>query len=177
MEKSLKSIATNFGLYLALSLSLVTVIAYAVDLNLFVNTWYGISIYIIIIFFGIYAVAKVKQAFNSYASFKDAFSAYFITILVGLLVSTVITYILFNFIDTDAALVLKEKSIEKLIEVYENMNLPEDKIAQMVDKVESENLYSIKNSLIGMATSYLLPLSIIGLIVAAAMKKSNPNAE
>lgn len=177
MEKSLKSIATNFGLYLALSLSLITVIAYAVDLNLFVNTWYGISIYIIIIFFGIYAVAKVKQAFNSYASFKDAFSAYFITILVGLLVSTVITYILFNFIDTDAALVLKEKSIEKLIEVYENMNLPEDKIAQMVDKVESENLYSIKNSLIGMATSYLLPLSIIGLIVAAAMKKSNPNAE
>lgn len=87
------------------------------------------------------------------------------------------TFILFNFIDTDAALALKEKSIEKLIEVYRNMNLSDDKIAEMIDQVESQNLYSIKNSLSGMATSYLLPLSIIGLIVAAAMKKSDPKAK
>lgn len=177
MEKSLKSIAANYGLYLGIALTLITVVAYAVDLNLFVNTWFGISIYVVIISFGIYAVARVKQAFNSYASFKDAFSAYFITILLGLLISTAMTFILFNFIDTDAALALKEKSIEKLIEVYRNMNLSDDKIAEMIDQVESQNLYSIKNSLSGMATSYLLPLSIIGLIVAAAMKKSDPNAK
>ncbi|MEP1489600.1 MAG: DUF4199 domain-containing protein [Algibacter sp.] len=177
MEKSLKSIATNYGMYLGVALVLITILAYAIDLSLFVNTWFGISIYVIIIIFGIYAVAKVKQAFNSFATFKDAFSAYFITILVGLLISATVTFILFNFIDTDAALVLKEKSVEKIIQVYEKMNLAPDKIAEIVDKIESENLYSIKNSLVGLTTSYLLPLSIIGLIVAAAMKKSDPNAE
>lgn len=176
MGASLKSIATNYGLYLGVLLILITIIAYAVNLDLFVNTWFGISIYVVIIIFGIYTVTKVKQAFNGFASFKDAFSAYFITILVGLLASTVVTFILFNFIDTDAALTLKEKSIEKLVEVYRNMNLSDDKIAEMIDQVEAQNLYSIKNSLSGMITSYLLPLSIIGLIVAAAMKKSDPNA-
>lgn len=176
METSLKSMATNYGLYLGILLTLITIIAYAVNLDLFVNTWFGVSIYVVIIIFGIYAVAKVKQAFNSFASFKDAFSVYFITILVGLLASTVATFILFNFIDTDAALTLKEKSIEKLIEVYKNMKLSDDKITEMVNKVESENLYSLKNSVTGMITSYLLPLSIIGLIVAAAMKKNDPNA-
>lgn len=176
MGASLKSIASNYGLYLGVLLILITIIAYAVNLDLFVNTWFGISIYVVIIIFGIYTVAKVKQAFNGFASFKDAFSAYFITILVGLLASTVVTFILFNFIDTDAALTLKEKSIEKLVEVYRNMNLSDDKIAEMIDQVEAQNLYSIKNSLSGMITSYLLPLSIIGLIVAAAMKKSDPNA-
>lgn len=176
MENSLKSIATNFGLYLGALLALITVIAYAIDLELLVNTWVGIFIMVAIIVFGIISVAKVKQAQNGFASFKQAFTAYFITVLIGLLISTLVSFLLFNFIDTDAADILKQKTIEKTVTMLEGFNTPAEAIDQAVTEIESQNQYSIGNILKGLF-GYLMVFSIIGLIVAAAMKKSNPEAE
>ncbi|SFZ92521.1 Protein of unknown function [Flaviramulus basaltis] len=176
MEKPLKSIAVNYGLYLGVLLALITVLAYAVNIELLTNMWVGILIIIIIIVFGIISVAKIKQVKNGFASFKEAFTSYFITVIIGLLISTLVSFLLFNFIDTDAAEVLKEKTIEKTVEMLEGFNTPSDVIAQTVEQIESQNQYSIGNIFKGLA-GYLVFFSIIGLIVAAVMKKNNPDAE
>ena len=157
-------------------LALITVLAYALNLELLTNMWVGILILIAIIIFGIISVAKVKQAQNGFASFKQAFTSYFITVLIGLLISTLVSFLLFNVIDTDAADVLKEKTIEKTVEMMENFNTPTEVIAETVEQMESQNQYSIGNVTKGLA-GYLVVFSIIGLIVAAAMKKNNPEAE
>ena len=99
MEKSLKFIAKDFGLYLGGTLTIIMILAYAFNLNLFVNFWYGISIYLITIAFGIIAVIKTKVNFDGILSFKNAFTSYFITILIGLSLSSLASYILFNFIE------------------------------------------------------------------------------
>lgn len=176
MEKTLKSIATNFGLYLGAFLALITIIPYAVNIELLVNTWLGVFILIAIIVFGIISVAKVKQAQNSFATFKEAFTAYFITVSLGLLISTLVSYVLFNFIDQEAATVLKEITIEKTVQMMEGFNSPTDIIDQTVENMEAQNNYSLVNIIKGLA-GYLVMFSIIGLIVAAAMKKKNPDAE
>ncbi|WP_142783574.1 DUF4199 domain-containing protein [Changchengzhania lutea] len=176
MENTSKSIATNYGLYLGALLALLTVLAYAVNLELLTNTWYGIFILIAIIVLGIISVAKVKQNNSGFASFKEAFTAYFITVVIGLVISTAVSYLLFNFIDTGAADILKEKTIEKTVQMMEGFGTPTDAIADMVDEMEAQNQYSIGNILKGLA-GYLVFFSIIGLIVAAAMKKSNPDTE
>jgi hypothetical protein len=176
MDKTLKSIATNYGLYLGVLMALLTVVSYAVNLELLTNMWYGIFILIAIIAFGIISVAKLKQAQNGFASFKEAFSSYFITVIIGLVISTFVSYLLFNFIDTDAADVLKEKTIEKTVQMMENFNTPNEAIAAAVDQIESQNQWSIGNILKGLA-GYIVFFSVIGLIVAAAMKKSKPDTE
>ena len=176
MEKSFKSLAINYGLYLGGLLALLTVIAYAVNLDLLTNMWYGIFILIAIIVFGIFSVAKTKQLQDGYASFKESFTAFFITVVLGLTISTLVSYLLFNFIDTEAADVLKQKTIEKTVDMMKGFNTPSDAIAQTVEQIESQNQYSIGNILKGLA-GYTVFFSIIGLIVAAAMKKSIPNAE
>lgn len=175
MEKSLKSIATNWGLYLGFLLALLTVVAYAVSLDLLTNMWYGIFILIAIIVFGIISVAKTKEAQNGFASFKQSFTSYFITVLIGLLISTLVSYLLFNFIDTEAAEVLKEKTIESTIQTLEGFNASSETIAKSVEQIESQNQFSILNILKGLA-GYLVFFSVIGLIVAAALKKTDPNA-
>ncbi len=177
MEKTIKSIATNYGLYLGATLALITVIVYAVDLKLFVDTLFGISIYIIVIVFGIIAVIKSKQLFNGYLSFKETFTSYFLTVLIGLVISSLVSFLLFNFIDVEAANVLKEQSIEKIIKILEGFNTPNEIIAETVDKIEGENLFSIGNVLQSLIINYLLPITVIGLIVAAFMKKTNPDTE
>ncbi len=176
MKKTLKSIAINYGLYLGALLALLTIVAYGVNLGLLTNMWYGIFILIAIIVFGIISVAKTKQNQDGYASFKESFTSYFITVLIGLLVSTVVSYLLFNFIDPDAAEVLKEKTIEKTVEMLEGFNTPNEVIAESVEQIESQNQYSLGNIFKGLA-GYLVLFSIIGLIVAAAMKKSKPDTE
>ena len=176
MDKTLKSIATNYGLYLGVLMALLTVLSYAINLELLTNMWYGIFILIAIIAFGIISVAKLKQAQNGFASFKEAFSSYIITVIIGLVISTFVSYLLFNFIDTDAADVLKEKTIEKTVQMMENFNTPNEAIAAAVDQIESQNQWSIGNILKGLA-GYIVFFSVIGLIVAAAMKKSKPDTE
>jgi len=176
MEKSLKSIATNHGLYLGVLLALITVLAYAINIELLTSMWVGISILIAIIVFGIISVAKIKQAQNGFASFKQSFTAYFITVLIGLLISTFVSFLLFNVVDTDAAEVLKEKTIEKTVEMMEGFNAPTDKIDETIEQIESQNQYSFGNIAKGLA-GYLVFFSVVGLIVAAVMKKSDPDAE
>ena len=176
MEKSLKSIATDYGLYLGGALALLTVLSYAVNLDLLVNMWYGIFILILIIAFGIISVAKVKQRFNSYASFKESFTAYFITIVIGLAISTLVSFLLFNVIDTDAAVELKQKTIERTIQMLEGFNVPPEQVSKSIEQIESQNQFSLWNVLKGLA-GYLVLFSIIGLIVAAAMKKTNPDSQ
>lgn len=176
MKESLKSIATNYGLYLGIALLLLTVLSYAVDLSLMTNMWFGLFILLVTIAFGIISVAKVKQAQNGFTSFKEAFSAYFITVVIGLLISTFVSYLLFNVIDTDAANTIKEQTIEKTVEMLEKFNTPNNVIAQSVEQIEEQDQYSLLNLLKSLAGSIVL-FCIIGLIVSAALKKNNPDAE
>jgi len=177
MEKSLKTEAINFGIYLGIGLTSLFFLAYFTDLNLFVNFWYGISIYALAIIFGTIAILKTKVNKDGFISFKNSFSVYFLTILIGLSISSLISYILFNFIDTESAEVLKTKSIEKMVEVLENIKKPEEEINSIIDTTKSENLYSLTNVFKGLIFNYLVPLSIIGLLMSAALKKNKPDTE
>jgi hypothetical protein len=121
------------------------------------------------------ATAKVKAHFDGFLSFKDAFTAYFITTVLGIAISTVFSFILFNFIDTEAAAEIKKMTIEATISMMEGFNAPPETIAKSVEEIESTNQYSLVSILKSLVWSALFQ-AIIGLIVGAIMKKSNPEA-
>ena len=177
MEKSLKSIATNYGLYLGVLLTLLTILVYTFSLELFVNPLYIISVMIATIIFGLISIIKCKQRFNGYINFKEAFKAYFIVAIIGLGISTLVTFVLFNFIDIEASETIKEKTIEKFIEMLKGINTSEQEISNTIDKIKNENLYSFSNVLQRLIMNYLLPITIIGLMSAAFIKKTNPDSE
>jgi len=175
MENSIKSSAINYGLYLGALLSLIIVAIYAIDLSLMVNMWLGIGLLLVVVGFGVVSVAKSKSILEGFISFKQAFSSYFITIALGLLINVVVSAILFNFIDPEAAEFIKEKTVEITIKMMEGFNAPAETIAEAVENIEGQNQYSIVNMLKSLVWSLVLQ-SIIGLIVAAIMKKTNPDA-
>lgn len=176
MEQTIKSSAINYGLYLGALLALVTVIGYAVSLELLVKWWLGIILLITIIVFGIVSVSKSKKMLNGIISFKDAFSSYFFTVAVGVLVSTAVSILLFNFIDPDAAVLLKEKIVETTVNMMQGFGAPAESIAEAVEKIESQDQFSVLNQLKSVAWQLLFYI-IVGLIVAAIMKKSDVDAE
>lgn len=173
MEKTIKSIALNFGIYLGVILSSATVIAYATNLELLTQPWLGITLFIAIIVLGITSIIKSKSALGGYISFKDAFTSYFITVLVGILINAVISLIIFNFIDPEAAITLKELVIEKSIDLMRSFNAPEDAIAEALTQMENSPSQFAIGSMIQSLLIQLVIYSVIGLIVSLIMKKTN----
>ncbi|MFD1615518.1 DUF4199 domain-containing protein [Gelatiniphilus marinus] len=176
MEKSIKSVATNYGLYLGTALSLLTVLGYA-NLDLFTKWWFGIGTLILIIIFGITSSMKSRSALNGYLSFKEAFTSYFIAVALGLAISTLVSILIFNFIDPDAAIALKEKIIDSTVQMMQNFGAPEGAIAETVEKMEAdESMFAIGKVLQSLAFQ-LIGYSVVGLIVALVVKKNKPVTE
>jgi len=175
MEKSLKESALNLGLYLGLFLAAITVISYAAYLELLTKWWLGIIIFVVIIVFGTLSASKSKTLNGGFLDFKSAFSSYFITVAVGLVISTLVSVVLFNFIDPDAALVLKEKTIEASVAMMKSFNAPASEISKAVDAMEAQkNQFALGQQLQSTAI-FLIIQAIIGLIVAAIVKKNPEN--
>ena len=86
------------------------------------------------------------------------------------MISTAVSIIIFNFIDPDSAIALKELIVEKTISFMEGMGAPAEAIAEGVDKIESQNTFGFGTQLKSLAQS-LVFFAVIGLIVAAIMKK------
>lgn len=176
MEKTIKSIAANFGLYLGLALSAITVFSYAVSLE-FLTKWYAwILLLILPIIFGIISISKSKYALNGFISFKSAFTSYFLTILIGISISTIVSVLIFNVIDPDAAIQLKEKMIEGVANFMRGLGAPENQVVEAVEEMRNQpNNFSF-SALIQEFVKNLLVFSVIGLIIALIMKKADDNA-
>ncbi|MFB9052910.1 DUF4199 domain-containing protein [Formosa undariae] len=175
MENSLKSMAATNGIYLAILLSAITIIAYVVDLEILTSMWVSAGIFIIIIVFGIISTAKAKSLQSGFISFKEAFTAYFTTVVIGVIISTIVSIIIFNFIDPDAADFLKQQIIEKSTGMMESFGAPQEQIDLAIAEMQKQNQFEIGNQLKSLAFSIIF-YCIVGLIIAFAMKKTDPEA-
>ncbi|SDS64815.1 Protein of unknown function [Formosa sp. Hel1_31_208] len=174
MEKSLKSISANYGLYLGLALAAITVLVYAVMIDLFTAWWLGILLIFIIIGFGLAAALKSRKAMGGFMSFKDAFTSYFITIAIGTLISTVVGIVIFNFVDPESAEYINDKIITMTAETMENWGAPQANIDEAMAKMEGQNNFSTAAQLQSYVVRLVI-LALLGLIVAAIVKRKDPN--
>jgi hypothetical protein len=175
MEKSLKSISTNYGLYLGLALTAITVLVYALMIDLFTEWWLGILLILLIIGFGLAAGLKSRKSMGGFISFKNAFTSYFITIAIGTLISTIVGIVIFNFVDPESAEYINEKIITMTAQTMENWGAPQANIDEAISKMEGQNNFSTA----AQVQSYfvrLIILALIGLIVAAVVKRNDPDA-
>jgi len=167
---NVKSIASSIGLILGISLSLFIVLIYVFNLELLTQWYISIIEFLIVVGLGAYACAKAKTSFTTAFTFKSAFSAFFITIAIGSIVYTLVNYILFNFVDPEAANYIVEVSIEKMKETMASFGGTQEQINLMVTEMEGENQFSLANQAIGLAFK-LVFYSVIGLLVALIFKE------
>ena len=174
MEKTLKSLSINYGLYLGLALTVITVLVYALYLDLFTEWWFGILLILMIIGFGLAASLKSKTLLGGFISFKQSFTSYFITVAVGTLISTVVGIVIFTVVDPEAAKYIDEKIIEMTVQTMENWGAPQQSINETIANMEGTENFSLG----AQVQSYfvrLVILSLLGLIVAVAVKKKDPS--
>jgi len=172
MEPTNKSNSINLGLYLGGILSLIIVLVYAFNLDLFIEWWLGILLLVLVVAFGVVAANKVKKANGGFISFKESFIHYFIAIAVGTLIGTVISIAIFAFIDPEAATYLNEQILIVTKTSMERFGAPQETITAALEKASETDNFSVGMQM----QSYVFRLAgyaIVGLIVALIVKKTD----
>lgn len=171
----IRKIAVNYGIVLGILLILAGAIVYAVDLNLFTNFMYGIFIFLLVAAFGVIAAVKAKTAIGGFMTFKQAFTAFFITILIGLVFNTVFSIVLFNFVDPEAKEIITENIIKSTVEMMEKFGAGSADINKTVDEMQKKDSFGFAGQLQGFVTS-LIFYCIVGLIAALVIRRNPPES-
>jgi hypothetical protein len=175
MNEIIKKNGISYGIITGVVSALITTSIYAIDLKLFTAWWVtvlSVSFYIII---AMVLLTKTKKELKGIFSFKDAFTTYFISAVVGILISVAFNIILFNFIDPSAKDSIKEISIKYAVEMMHKFNAPSSSINEAVKKMQENDQFSIIELLKGSAFSIVFS-SLFGLLLALIFK-SKPSQE
>ncbi len=176
VNEIIKKNGITFGIIIGITSALITASIYAIDLNLFTSSWVGIlgiSVYLII---GIILLLKTKKELNGVFSFKDAFTTYFISAVIAILISTAFNIILFNIIDPSAKDALNELTTKYTVTMMQQLGTPVSGINEAVAKLKENNPYSTIELLKGSVFSIIFS-SIFGLLMAAFFKSKSSSQE
>lgn len=169
MNEIIKKNGINFGIITGVISILITGFIYLVDIKLFTAWWIGIVSIIIYLAIGIYLLIKTRKELGGVFSFKDAFTTYFISAVIGIAISVAFNILLFNYIDPSLKDSVQELSIESAVNMMKKFGTPTSEIKKAVEKMSESNQFETFNQLKGAAFSIIFS-SIFGLILAAIFK-------
>lgn len=169
-QSTVKSTASSYGLTLGVVLTVFLILLYAFSLEMLTKWWIRLFEFAAVLIIAIMAMAKSKKKCDSLFTYKNSFTAYFLVVLIGLLIYHIVSYVLFNFIDPEAAQYVLEKAIEMSRSMMESFGAPQDQIDKAIEEMGKQNQFSLKNQAIGFAFS-LAFYSVIGLLVALIFRE------
>jgi len=176
INEVIKKNGITYGIIAGIVSVLITTIIYSTDIKLFTAWWISIISIGLYISIAIVLLVKTKKEINTFFSFKDAFTTYFIYAVISLIITVIFNIILFNFIDPSLKETIKELTLKYMAEMMQKMNAPAAKINEALQKIKEGDQFSISGLLKG-STSNLVVSSIFGLILAAFFKSKTTTQE
>lgn len=175
MNEIIKRNGISYGIITGVVSALITTAIYAIDLNLFTKWWLGITIFLVYITIGIVLLSKTKKELKGIFSFKEAFTTYFISAVIGVLISVCFNILLFNIIDPSVKDTLNEITIKYTAETMQKFGAPSAAINEAVKKMQETNPYSTIELIKGSVFS-IVGSALFGLLLALIFK-SKPSQE
>ena len=169
-----KTTSLKWGLIGGLLIILFSIIMYAIDSALLVNTWAGLIGFVVLLTVIILSVKEVKLGQDGFISLSEALFAGFLVYVIASFLHTVFQYALFNWIDTNLPILLKEKTIATTVEMMQKFGASEEDINKTLSQLDGKldvgnpaNMFW--NFLKGSAFGF-----VICFIIALIMKKKRP---
>lgn len=173
MNEIIKKNGIKFGVISGLFSVFYVLILYIIDYKLFINIWLGIAILLGFLAIGIFQLSELRKNLGGFMTFKEGFSGYFVAALIGILISTTFSIVLFNVIDTETRDLIHDALITFQVENLQKWNVPSSEIKKVVEGMKENPQFSTTGLLYGILKS-LLGSIIFGLILAAIFKKNKP---
>ena len=171
METNLKKNSIDTGLILGTVLFILSTLMYINGLEYFYNGTKTLFYIPVILGFGIYSIIKSKKLQNQIISFKEAFTAYFLCIVIGYLIASTGDIMIFKFIDPEAGNIINEESMIITKQALELMDWNIEDINITLDRMQNNPVFSYGNIFVNYFI-VLLMNAFIGMIPALILKKS-----
>jgi len=153
---------------------IITLVLWFINPDYLLNYIGTVTGFIVLIYFMYFAGKEARELSDGYIDFGEIFKYLFITFVIMSLISTIFTYILYNFIDTDMIERQKELAI-KAAEKMAAMLGDDDVLDEINDKIEEQDFtFSIGKAIQGWVFGMIFG-AIIAAIQGAIMKKKDPN--
>lgn len=176
----MKNNGVKYGLFYGIGSSLLALLAYFIDPILLFTflDWQSILSLLLMVGLMYWSAKTTKEEKGGYLSFGEAFVPTFLTYVIGNVIYSIFIYVLMS-VDPALSDVAATATADMLETMYSTIGFSEDQILEMSEQVEDQmeggNTYSIGNTIVGIITSIFffgLPLSAI---IAAIVKKKNPD--
>jgi len=174
-KNTLFSSALKSGLIIGVVSIVVFIIMYVADIKpvgimmpiLIMIVSLAISITILVFLF-----KKYRTLLGGFISFRDAFLYCLIALVIGLLVSTIFTFLFIHFIEPDYYKNIMDAQKVWMENYLSGKGLSEEQMAQTLDKIDEQaaSMGSISSTLKNLLGGVIVS-GIIALIVGAIMKK------
>lgn len=167
-----KSSTWLYGVLYGVTSIALTVILYLGGVEAFMHPavkYVGIAIPIA---FAFWVAWHLKKQQGGYLEFTDSLKATFKVLVIGILISMIFDYILFNYIDVPFNQALMQESAREMEKQFQG-KMSQEKIDEMVDNMSNINQYSFAMQGLAFAIRCILHF-IVALIVSAIMKRKRP---
>jgi hypothetical protein len=176
INEIIKKNGVTYGVITGVLSILITTSIYVIDISLFTSVWIGLISFAMFIIVGIILLSKTKKELNGVFSFKQAFTTYFISAVVAILISVAFNIVLFNLIDPSAKEIIKENSIKSIAETMQKYNAPASTVNDAISKLQDTDQFAPLEQLKGSIFSILFS-ALLGLILAAFFKSKNASRD
>lgn len=169
MDSRVKGTGMQLGFTLAAILIVFYLFVYISDYTYMTSTITGFLLIFFCIIFGLTAPYLAKRRLGGLITFKNAFVPYFLTVVIGVLLSTMFIYVLYGVIDTETGGKIHQEMIKLSKQQAINFDMPKEQAEQSLEIVKQANPYSIEQMLMSAGTRILM-LCVPGFIAALAFK-------
>lgn len=162
----IKKTGLNNGLILGFLLILLSSYIHFYNIDLLVNVWFGVTTLLLTVIFGIISISVCKSNFNGQITFKEAFSTYFVTILVGNILSFLFLIVLYyGILSPETKETIKQTMIDFNINLMKQNLAPTKTIDEAVAMYQKFDPFAF-SEVFTASVKYLLRDCLIGLLVA-----------
>lgn len=165
--------SVNYGLIGGMAAIALGMLYYLINVRGFI-AWGGWFSNLAIIASMAMAALAVRREQGGFLPFREALKSTFLVWVIASFLSMVFLYLLYNFIDPGLVDIQKEVVAEMMDRFLASAD--QATIDQIEESMTAENFgLDIKKSLLGYAFSLIFPGFIVSLIVAAIVKRPQPN--
>ncbi|MBS1748449.1 MAG: DUF4199 domain-containing protein [Bacteroidetes bacterium] len=172
METKKSNTGLTYGLISGLASILFSLLLYLGGVKWFISpiAYSGILIPIIL---AVLAGLKQKKTEGGYLEFGSALKTIFTCFVIGTIISTLFSFVLFNFIDVPFRQALTQETTVKMQGIMQKFGAPQDAIDKATEESLKGNNYTFGKMMLGTAF-YCIFWFIVSLIIAAIIKKKKP---
>ena len=177
MESNSNQLAINNGLFIGGISIILGILVYYVSPQLLAS--FGFGIFITLISLGLYILFTIdlRKKVGGFWSFREALKGIFLMSFIAGLVSIVINFVFYKFIEPGAYEKISEIVIQNLSTTYEKLGMDQatidKKIPEILEKMKAQFDPSFTDILKNLGIAVLIQF-VMSLIFAAIFKKEQP---